>query len=199
MNICIMGGTFSPIHNAHLLIAQLAKEEFAIDRLLFMPSGNPPHKRDRHIIASEHRAEMVRIAISDNPQFELCDYEIEKKSYSYTSETLEYFKNKYPNDRLYFIIGGDSLAAFETWHRPEKILSLADILVFERSGYCDDTEKSTEHLNKKYNANIHLIHAPKFDISSSMIRERLAEGKTVKYMLPDGVIDYIYKNSLYGV
>ena len=94
MNICIMGGTFSPIHNAHLLIAQLAKEEFAIDRLLFMPSGNPPHKRDRHIISSEHRAEMVRIAISDNPQFELCDYEIEKKSYSYTSETLEYFKKK---------------------------------------------------------------------------------------------------------
>lgn len=199
MNICIMGGTFNPIHNAHLLLAELAEEEFRIDRMLFMPSGNPPHKRNKHIIPSQYRADMVRLAIADNPGFEFCDYEINKKGYSYTAETLEYFKKKYPDDKLFFIIGGDSLSAFETWYMPDKILELAAILVFERRGYCGDTQKAVDSLKQKYNAQIYLIHAPMFDISSSIVRERLAEGKTVKYMVHDKVIDYIKENSLYGV
>lgn len=197
MRIGIMGGTFNPIHNAHLLLGELAKEEYKIDRLLFMPGGNPPHKRDKQIVSAEHRMNMCRLAIEDNPDFTLCDYEIKKDGYSYTVETLEHFKKTYPDDELFFIIGGDSLFAFEKWYCPEKILTLTTLLVFDRTGSGEDISAEIDRLKKKYNADINLIHAPKFDISSSGIRERIKEGKTVRYMTASSVIDYIEKHGLY--
>jgi len=195
MRIGIMGGTFNPVHNAHLLLGEMAREEYDIDSLLFMPGGNPPHKSG--VISCEHRENMCRLAISDNPDFELCDYEIKKDSYSYTVETLEYFKKERPDDELFFIIGGDSLFSFEKWYCPERILELATILVFERSGAGEDTEAEIRRLNEKYGADIRLIHAPKFDISSSQIRDRIRNKKTVRYMLPQSVIEYIDKHNLY--
>lgn len=197
MRIGIMGGTFNPIHNAHLMLAELAREEYKIDKLLFMPSGNPPHKQEEKPVPAEHRGEMCRLAIEDNPDFLYCDYEINKSELSYTANTLEYFKNKYPKDELYFIIGGDSLCALETWYKPEKILAFCTILVFERSGVCESTTAEIARLAEKYGANIKLIHAPKFDISSSQIRERIAGGKTVRYMIPAEIIDYINEHKLY--
>lgn len=197
MRIGIMGGTFNPIHNAHLMLAELAREEYKIDKLLFMPSGNPPHKQEEKPVSAVHRGEMCRLAIADNPNFLYCDYEINKNELSYTANTLEHFKNNYPDDEIYFIIGGDSLFALETWHKPEKILSLCTLLVFERSGVCDSTTAEIKRLIDKYKADIRLIHAPKFDISSSQIRERIADGKTVRYMIPAEIIDYINEHKLY--
>lgn len=197
MRIGIMGGTFNPIHNAHLLMGELAREEYGIDRLLFMPGGNPPHKRDIEVTDVLHRAQMCRLAIADNPNFMFCGYEAEKDGFSYTSETLEYMQSKYPSDEIFFIIGSDSLFALESWHEPEKILSLCTLLVFCREESRGDTQNEIDRLSEKYNARIRLIHAPKFDISSSQIRERLERGKSVRYMIPAAVIEYIGENGLY--
>lgn len=194
-----MGGTFNPIHNAHLLMATLAKEEYGIDRLLFMPSGNPPHKQNFSDLASASaRADMVKLAIADNPDFEYCGYEVEKKSRSYTAEALEYLHEKYPREKLYFIIGADSLAAIETWYHPERIFRRASIIVFDRVGTGAAVRADAERISKKYGADIRVMDAPRLDISSTDIRKRIADGKSVKYMVRDNVIEYIYQNNLYG-
>lgn len=200
MKIGIMGGTFNPIHNAHLMIAAIAKEEFNIDRLLFMPGGNPPHKKDNtDVLNADIRCEMVKLAIVDNPEFEYCGYEAEKDSYSYTAETLEHFKKLYPSAQLMFIIGGDSLFSIESWHRPADILKLAELCVFERPGGKKDIKSEISRLNKKYNANIQLLNAPMTDISSSMIRMRIRQNKSVRYMLPEPVRKFIIEKRIYDL
>lgn len=197
MRIGIMGGTFNPIHNAHLLLGEIAREEYRIDTLLFMPDGNPPHKRDIYITPAVHRERMCCLATANNPDFTVCDYETQKTGFSYTSETLEYMTQTYPSDEIFFIIGSDSLFALETWHEPEKILNLCTLLVFCRGESRSDTQSEIDRLTEKYGARIFLIHAPLFDISSSQIRERIAHGKSVRYMVPDAVLEYIRENGLY--
>ncbi|MCX7715633.1 MAG: nicotinate-nucleotide adenylyltransferase [Clostridia bacterium] len=197
MKIGIMGGTFNPIHNAHLMIAELARDEFGLDKVIFMTSGTPPHKKDEPVIDAVHRLNMVRLAISENPYFESSDLEAAKEGYSYTADTLAYLKALYPDDELMFIIGSDSLFAMSTWYQPEKIMSLCAILVFERDGFDENLQTKIDEMKALYKAEIFLIHAPKFEISSSMVRERLKEGKSARYMLPDCVLSYIAENELY--
>ena len=118
----IMGGTFDPIHIGHLMLAECAYEQFQLEKIMFMPSGNPPHKRNRTDGASdEQRTEMVRLAIADNVRFVLDTEEMERKGLSYTNETLRRLNEKHPDTDYYFIIGGDSLMAFDTWKNPEVI------------------------------------------------------------------------------
>ena len=120
MKIGIMGGTFNPIHNAHLLIAEMAREEYGLDRVIFITDGNPPHKSAN--VTAKQRFEMTHIAIADNSAFEEDDFEINRSEKSYTVNTLGYLKEKYPNDDLFFIIGEDSLNDFDKWYKPDKIL-----------------------------------------------------------------------------
>ena len=122
MKIGIMGGTFNPIHNAHLLIAEMAREEYGLDRVIFITDGNPPHKSAN--VTAKQRFEMTHIAIADNSAFEEDDFEINRSEKSYTVNTLGYLKEKYPNDDLFFIIGEDSLNDFDKWYKPDKILEI---------------------------------------------------------------------------
>lgn len=192
----IMGGTFNPIHLAHLYIAYEAKEQLDLDTIIFMPAGNPPHKRKNSIIDSSFRLYMVKLAIEDYKDFIVSDYEIEKQGLSFTYETLKALKSD--DVQLYFIAGGDSLMDIEKWRNPDQVLQNCNFVVFNRGQFSvEELEHQKRKLEEKYQANIILLNVANIDISSSMIRERLEEGKRVDFFLPDKVLKYIVDNRLY--
>lgn len=194
MKTGIMGGTFNPVHNAHLLIANKALDQYKLDRIVFITSGTPPHKTA--MLDARHRFNMTHLAIEDTNVFSDDDFEINRAEKSYTVHTLEYLKEKYPLDELFFIIGEDSLMDLPKWYEPEKILELAALLVFPRTSM-KSLERTLAEIKKSFSGEIFLIDAPVMPISSTEIRERIREGKTVKGMLPDKVLRYIEENRLY--
>ncbi len=192
----IMGGTFNPIHLAHLYIAYEAKEQLDLDTIIFMPAGNPPHKKNNSIIDSSFRLEMVKLAIEDYKDFIVSNYEIEKQGFSFTYETLKALKRD--DVELYFIAGGDSLMDIEKWKNPDQILRDCNFVVFNRGQFSiEELEKQKRKLEEKYHSNIILLNVANIDISSSMIRGRLKERKRVDFFLPDKVLKYIVDNRLY--
>jgi nicotinate-nucleotide adenylyltransferase len=193
----IMGGTFNPIHLAHLYIAYEAKEQLNLDKVIFMPAGNPPHKKNT-IIDAKFRYEMVRKAIEGYEGFEINSYEIEKNGYSYTYETLQYLKKQDDNVEVFFIAGADSLMAIEKWSNTDLVLNNCTFVAFNRGEYNKSIlEEQKYKLEKKYDAKIVILNVTDIDISSSMIRERIANGKRVDFFLPEEVKKYISENKLY--
>lgn len=190
-----MGGTFNPIHNAHITLAKTAKEQFGLDLVIFMTGGNPPHKKDRSILDADIRHKMVKMAIDGEESFTASDYEVKKETYSYTVETLMHLNEEYRDSELYFILGADSLHDIPTWYKPEEILRLCTVLVYERVGY--DTKSDYDKLIEQYNANIQFINAKTVDISSSQIRKMISEGEDVSEFLDEEVYDFIKRNNLY--
>ena len=191
----IMGGTFNPIHLAHLYIAYEAKEQLNLDKVIFMQDGNPPHKKDT-IIDAKFRYEMVRRAIEGYEGFEINSYEIEKNGYSYTYETLNVLKEV--NLKLYFIAGADSLMDIEKWKNTKEVLNNCTFVVFNRGEFNRETLKSQkEYLENKYQAEIVLLDIMSIDISSTIIRKRIKEEKRVDFFLPNKVLEYINYNNLY--
>ena len=194
----MMGGTFNPIHLAHLYIAYEAKETLNLDKVIFMVAGNPPHKKESQVIDSNYRYDMVKMAIKDYSGFEISDYEIQKQGYSYTYETLKYLKGDEGDVEVFFIAGADSLMDIEKWKNPELVLSNCTFVAFNRGDYSKEIlEEKKKKLQDKYNSNIILLDISNFDISSSMIIERIMNGKRVDFFMPDNVIEYIEKNNLY--
>lgn len=194
MKTGIMGGTFNPVHNAHLLIAEIAREEYGLDRIIFITGGNPPHKTSN--VSAEHRFEMTHLAIEDNEYFEDDDFEIKRSEKSYTLHTLRYLKDKYPEDELFFIIGEDSLFDLPKWYKPKEILELCSLLVFARRSH-KTVLGTLNKMREKYSGDIYPISAPISEISSTDIRNRIRNTKTVRYMIPDRVLTYIKENHLY--
>ena len=194
-----MGGTFDPIHIGHLILGECAYEEFGLDKVLFMPSGNPPHKKETSDRASnEHRTAMTSLAIASNPHFELSVLEMEREGYIYTNETLRILKEAHPDTEYYFIMGADSLFQFHEWRSPEIIAELAVLCVAVRDNVTD--EKLDERIvwvEEMYHARILKMSVPNIDVSSTGIRRALAGRKSCRYFLPDCVIDYIQENGLY--
>lgn len=199
MKIGIMGGTFDPIHNGHLMLGEYAYRQFDLDLIWFMPNGNPPHKSNDSIESqTKNRVEMVKRAISGTEYFSLQPYEAETKEVHYSYKTMDYFKRSYPEHEFYFIIGADSLFSIEKWVYPEILLKKCVILAAYRD------EKGTEemlaqiaYLNQKYQADIRLLNTPNVDISSSEIREKLKRGQSIQEIVPDTVYAYIEENQLY--
>lgn len=194
MRTGIMGGTFNPVHNAHLIIAELAREEYGLDRVIFITGGNPPHKSA--LVDARHRFNMTHLAIEGNSVFSEDDFEIKRQEKSYTVHTLEYLKNKYPEDKLFFIIGEDSLSDLPKWYEPKRILTMASLLVFPRKSK-ESLEVKLKEMRKRYGDDILPVDAPVMEISSTDIRERIRDGKMVRYMIPDKVLEYIEENGLY--
>lgn len=196
--IGIMGGTFDPVHMAHLRLAETAYDLFQLDQVIFLPSSDPPHKAGRRITCYEKRAEMVKTAIENNPHFICSDLERMRQGYSYTSETLEWFVSENPENRYYFIVGADSLFYMEDWHKPEKIFCLATILAATRGDISDaQLAEKIRFLTERYHGRIYPLQYVNLDISSSMIRELAADGHSIRYYVPDRVIKYIQENRLY--
>jgi len=196
--IGIMGGTFDPIHLAHLAMAGCAKEQVALDNVLFMPSKIPPHKRNRKISSEELRAKLVQLAIEGEPGFCYSDFELKRKEVTYTARTLELFREQHQGDEVFFIMGADSLVQFENWYLPGKIMQYAVILAVSRNGVLQqDMFEKAVMLSEKYQGDVRVLQMPEMNISSSMIRERLARGETVEQYLPPKVYEYIKKNHCY--
>ena len=194
----MMGGTFNPIHLAHLYIAYEAKEELNLDKIIFMVAGNPPKKKESKEIDSKYRYNMVQKAIEGYEGFEISDYEIKKNGYSYTYETLQYLKKQEDNVEVFFIAGADSLMAIEKWSNTDLVLNNCTFVAFNRGEYNKSIlEEQKYKLEKKYDAKIVILNVTDIDISSSMIRERIANGKRVDFFLPEEVKKYISENKLY--
>ncbi len=199
LRLGIFGGTFDPIHNAHMELALAAKKEYNLDRVHILVSGLPPHKLNNKKTEDNLRFEMARLACISKEGLVADDYEIKHQGIDYTYLTLEHFKAEYENADIYFIIGEDSLFEIEKWKKPEIILSLAKILVAKRQGsnYSTDILDKIEYLNTKYDAKIDFITSKIDFISSTMIRQKIKSGINCDDFMPKNVIDFINEKGLY--
>ena len=195
----IMGGTFDPIHIGHLILGENAYLQFGLDKVVFMPSGNPPHKKERDGGTDLQRMDMVKLAIASNTHFEISDIEMNEEGYTYTYRTLEKLVKEHPDTEYYFIIGADSLFYFDTWKNPQRIADACTLVVATRNHTSDEKlDEKIEFVRKRFNANIEKLDTENIDCSSSQIRSWIKAGHTVKYYVPDTVINYIHTYHVYS-
>lgn len=195
MKTGIMGGTFNPIHNGHLTLADTAYRELELDKVLFIPSGNSYMKEN--VLEIRKRVDMVRLAIAKYPQFELSLVEAKRQGNSYTSETLECLTKENPNTSYFFIMGADSLFQIEKWHQPEKIFSLATIVCTVRDDYDMDKIRQKGQRLSRLGADIRYLDMPKIEISSTDIRAKVKKQLSISEEVPAEVADYIQRERLY--
>lgn len=197
--IGIMGGTFDPIHYGHLVAAEVARAEFGLNKVIFIPAGRPPHKQQKSITDPEHRYLMTVLATSSNPNFEVSRIEVDKDGLTYTFDTVKDLKRIYGEDStIYFITGADAVLELLTWYKIGELLTLCKFIAVTRPGFDKrDLEQKIVEISSKYDGEIVCIEVPLLEISSTNIRERLRNGKTIKYLLPEAVEEYIEKNKLY--
>ena len=194
----VMGGTFDPVHIVHLILAENALKQFDLDEILMLPNGDPPHKTGKKITPASHRIAMLRLASEGVAYFRVDDMELRRAGYSYTSVTLKELREAHPDTDYYFIMGGDSVFQIETWHRPEEVMSQCVILAAIRDQVSmADFKAQIVRLKEKYDADIRIIDLPDMMLSSTEIRRRIREGRSVRFMTPDPVCDYIKEHHLY--
>jgi len=212
MRIAIIGGTFNPIHYGHLRSSEEVREALSLERVLFVPAYKPPHKKDGSFITSEHRLEMVRLAVEDSCFFEASDIEIKRGGPSYSITTLRELHKRQPGVEIYFVIGADAFNEITTWYEYENLFKLSNFVVIPRPGYtvkkveeilpvaladqfCYDGQSGT-YVNK-YGTSIMYLATTMLAISASDIREMAMEDKSLKYLLPPQVEEYIRSKGLY--
>lgn len=198
VRIGIIGGTFDPIHIGHLIIAQNAVTQYHLDQILFIPTGHSPHKDDKEIEQSAHRLEMIRLSIKNNPDFYFSAMEINAARTSYTYLTLQELHRIYPDWELYFIMGADSLDYLDKWMEPAEICRLATLLVAIRDDLdMNRIKNKAAELKRLYAADIRPIITPNVSVSSHNIRERVAKGEPIRYLVTPEVEEYIAHQCLY--
>ncbi len=196
--IGILGGTFNPIHLAHLLIAESAGDYLGLEEVIFIPSGRSYMKADIRMPDAGVRYEMTRLAVSDNPLFSVSDLEMRRAGNTYTYETVEQLKELYPDKELCFIVGADTLFTMDTWMYPERIFQATSVAVAVRNDKSrPEVRTQMTHLAERYQAEICLLPIMNLEISSSDIRTRLSAGQSVRYMLPETVREYILNHQIY--
>lgn len=195
--IGLMGGTFNPIHNGHLVTAEEARVQFALDEVIFIPSGKPPHKSERKIADAHHRAMMTLLATVTNPYFHVSQVEIERPGYSYTYDTVSYFQELYQGKaELYFITGADAILEIIAWKNVEQLFEKCWFIAATRPGFDLSAIRSSD-LPKAAKEKVFYMEIPALAISSTDVRRRIKEGRPIKYLMPSAVETYIYKNKLY--
>ncbi|MDY2788648.1 MAG: nicotinate-nucleotide adenylyltransferase [Atopobium sp.] len=194
----IMGGTFDPIHNGHLVAAEQALGDLNLDVVVFMPAGSPAFKQDAHVTSATDRYAMTLLATADNPHFVTSRFEIEREGITYTADTLSMLREVYPsNVELYFITGADAIIDIVKWHDASKIARLARLVAATRPGY--DLDNATDVIfNSTIDFDVTYLEVPALAISSSYLRNRIIGGQSLAYLTPDSVIGYIAKRGLYG-
>ncbi|MCD6361852.1 MAG: nicotinate-nucleotide adenylyltransferase [Armatimonadetes bacterium] len=193
----VMGGTFDPIHYAHLLIAEEVRRHLNLAHIVFMPSGSPPHKSDDELSPAEDRYLMTVLATADNPYFSVSRLEIDRPGPSYTIDTVRTLNEELgAGGRLFLIMGADMALELGSWREPDAVLAEAQVVAAPRPRV--DIERMHETLGEERAARIMVVHTPLLDISSTQIRERLTSGRSARYLCPRVVLDYIHKRGLYG-
>jgi nicotinate-nucleotide adenylyltransferase len=190
-NLGILGGTFDPPHLAHLIAGEMTVEAFALDKLFFIPANIPPHKAGENISSAEHRFSMLGIATRGNNKFEVSGIELERSGSSYTVDTLREIQRQFSPEKIFLFIGLDQFAVFNTWHKSEEIFEIADVVAMMRPSQKIDQIDST--LLKR----VKVLSIPLLDISSTDIRARVRAGKSIRYLVPDGIREYIEEHRLY--
>ncbi|GAB4309847.1 MAG: nicotinate-nucleotide adenylyltransferase [Phototrophicales bacterium] len=196
----ILGGTFDPPHYAHLILAQHAYEELELDRVLFVPAGVPPHKQVTRTTV-EDRVNMINMAIADNERFELSRVEIDRPGPHYTIDTIRILHDQFPQAELFFIMGGDVYRDLPNWERPQELFATAKlaVAVMRRPGFGNPDLRLDMHHDviPDLEKNAVLLNSPLVEFSSTDIVERLLQGKSVRYMVPDNILQYIAQHGLY--
>jgi nicotinate-nucleotide adenylyltransferase len=195
--IGILGGTFDPPHIGHLWLATLAADALALDRVVFMPAPQPPHKRGQAISSITDRLLMTRLAISGNDAFELSTLEVGRHGPSFTIDSVEELRRAYGDTQLYLLMASDTLAQIDSWREPDRLLSLIEWVVGPRPG---STPPDADRLRDRFGAaaqRIHLLEGPSFDVSATDIRRRVAAGRAIRYLVPEAVEELILEKRLY--
>lgn len=213
MKIGILGGTFNPIHNAHLRIAEEARDNFGLDRVMFIPAATPPHKPAIGELSFRDRYEMVRLAVADNEQFSVSDMEAVRGGRSYSVDTLRELRQQYADDELYFIVGGDSFQDISTWREYGTIFGLCNVIAVQRPGATFESlakalpvaiahefcyNEPAKMMSHSSGCGVFALHGVLLDISSSEIRALTQRGRSIRYLVPPAVEQYIKEHSLYG-
>jgi len=212
MRIGIFGGTFNPIHLGHLIVAEEIREGFSLERIFFVPSARPPHKSEPERMDAEDRLEMTRLAVEGNPHFDLSVIEHQRPGLSYSVDTVESFRREYGKDaELFFILGADVFSEINTWHEPERLIGLCNFIVISRPGFSLEktlgfftaifgirAEPGSRQIPLPNGHFLYLLDVTPIGISSTLIRARIREGRSVKYLLPESVASYIISNCLYA-
>lgn len=197
MRLGIYGGTFDPVHYGHLIAADQFRERCELDRVLFVPAGKPPHKQRHVITEGKRRVEMLQLALAGDPRFGVNRMELERDEPSFTLDTLGQIQREHPEAELFFLMGADSLAEFPTWREPQRILELARVAVANRGRTAPDPGPVGEALGVDLASQVTVVDMPAVDLSASDLRSRVGSGRSIRYMTPRAVEEYIRTHDLY--
>jgi nicotinate-nucleotide adenylyltransferase len=200
MRIGVFGGTFDPVHLGHLIVAEQCREQAALDQVWFLPSARPPHKRDRPLTPFAQRAEMLALALAGHAAFRVEELEKDRPGPSYTADTLDELARLHAGNQWFLLVGADTLADLPQWHEPERIVAAAELVVAARPG---SVVPAAQHLRETFKVPaavamcLRVVHTPLIDISSTDLRRRASEGRSLRYFLPRAVECYIQAKELY--
>ena len=200
MKIGIMGGTFNPIHNGHLSLADAALKQYTLDEVWFMPSGLPAHKANDELLSAETRLHMVKLAIGSQNKIKASSFEIDREGFTYTADTMVALTKEFPEDEFYFIIGGDSLMKFHNWVKPEVISAHTTLLAAGRNGFTTvELKNQAQVLKEQFGTNVFFIDMPELVISSNAIRSycKLQQYDSIQALVPEVVYNYILEHELW--
>ena len=198
MNIGVLGGTFDPIHNGHIIVAEEVRARLNLAEVLFVPAGQPWLKEARPILAAEHRVQMVRLAIAEGPYFKLSTIEIDRAGPSYTVDTITKLQAQLgAGDELFFILGWDNLAQLPQWREPSRLIKMCRLVAVPRPGYLLPDLHPLESTIPGLSRRLILLEEPEIDIDATEIRDRVAQGLPISHLVPGPVDDYIRQHKLY--
>ena len=194
----ILGGTFDPIHVGHLMTAEAVRDEYHLDKVIFIPAAVPPHKQNQDVTEAMHRYVMTVLATCSNPNFEVSDIEMNRPGPSYTIDTIRELLERFGEDtEFYFITGADAIQEIHTWDRIEELLEMCHFIGASRQGCLPDVNQIKTSFGELGKRKIHRLETPELEISSTDIRNRIKKGYSIKYIVPTAVEQYIYKQGLY--
>jgi len=191
MNVGLFGGSFNPPHVAHLIVAEVVRDQFGLDEVWWIPNATPPHKPNDELVAVQHRLTMTERTVEGNPAFRVCGVEVERDGVSYTVETLRVLQDQHPDTDFALILGSDSLDHFADWHRPDEIAERVPLIVYKRPGAIESVA------NPRFANDVQYAAAPVMEISGTEVRARRRADRSIRYLVPEAVRSYIHTHSLY--
>jgi nicotinate-nucleotide adenylyltransferase len=200
MRIGVFGGTFDPVHLGHLILAEQCREQAGLDQVWFVPAARPPHKLERTLTRFDQRVEMLALAIAGQMTFQISEVENNRPGPSYTAETLAELQQSHPDYAYHLLIGSDTIADLPAWHQPQKVIELAGLLVVSRTGHpvlSADAVRQALRLPGSLTLRYQVVDCPVIEIASRELRRRVAQGRSIRYLVPRAVECYIQEKRLY--